>query len=508
MNKYLLLLLLLPVKTIYCQTYNDEALLYSRSSITGTARTAGTAGAVGSVGADLGSLAVNPAGIGLYRSSDLSITPGLVINNNEAQFNGSFKNQSATKISINQAGIAFTKVFKKASSNNDFSFNSVKLNTFSFAINYQRQNNFSRTINFDGYNATNSGIDVYNAYLNSTKQPLSTDNYPVEMVLAHQANLLGYDTVSGNYFSNVHGPLQQAGTIATKGGVDQIDLTLGGNVNDKFYFGAGLGVPILTYFNDASFSEYNSKDSLSRFQDYTFSTNLRTTGIGVNAKFGIIYRPAAWMRLGVAYQTPTFYNITETYSANMTASFDTAYNQISAQAYPFKYKMRSPMKGTVSASFYLKEHGFFSVDYEFQNYGSSRFNFGNDYKGFTASTNADEKKYYTFGHVVRAGFEGSYKSLRARVGYSFSSTPYKKDFITKGFAEATHSATAGIGYRGKHFYADFAYVFGFTKDATVPYADFEVRNTLTSHRMLLTLGWKIFREETAVKKTRQPKMNF
>lgn len=508
MNKCLFLFFLLTAKNIFGQTYSDEALLYSRSSLTGSARTTGTGGAVGSVGADLGSIAVNPAGIGLYRSSDVCITPSININHNEAQFNGSFKNQSVTKISFNQAGIVFTKVLKKAVSNNEFSFNSVKLNTFSFAINYQRQTNFSRTVNFDGYNSSNSGIDAYNYYLNSTKNPLNTDNYPVEMVLAHQTNLIGYDSISGNYYSNVHSPLQQAGTIATKGGIDQIDFTLGGNVNDKFYFGAGLGIPILTYFNNCSFSEYNTKDSLSGFQDYTFSTNLRTTGVGVNAKFGIIYRPTAWMRIGVAYQIPTFYSITESYSAYLTTTFDTSYSQLSAEAYPFKYKLRSPMKGTVSASFYLKEHGFFSMDYEFQNYGSSRFNFGTDYKSFTDQTNADEKKYYTFGHVVRAGFEGAYKSLRARVGYSFSSTPYKKEFINKGFAETTHNATLGLGYRGKHFYADFAYVFGFTKDATSPYADFEVKNTLISHRMLLTLGWKIFREENAVKKTRQPKMNF
>jgi hypothetical protein len=92
---------------------------------------------------------------------------------------------------------------------------------------------------------------------------------------------------------------------------------------------------------------------------------------------------------------------------------------------------------------------------------------------------------------VRTGFEGSYKSLRLRAGYVFTSTPYKGDLLVKGFTEMRHNATAGIGYRGKRFYADLAYVFGITKSDAQPYADFDVRNTNISHTIFLTLGWRI-----------------
>ena len=506
MKKYLLLVALLSGKYIFAQ-YTDEALMYSRSGVTGTARTAGSSGAFGSVGADLGSVTVNPAGLGLYRSTDICVTPSLVVGSNESQFDGSFKSQSSTKLSFSQAGIAFTKLFKKPGGNSDFSFNSTRVNSISFAINYQRQAGFGRTESFDGYNTSNSGIDAYTYYANATGQPLTTDNYPVEMVLARSANLIGYDSVTGNYFSNVHSPLHQSGIVSTKGGADQINLAFGGNVNDKFYFGIGLGIPILTYFNDAQFSESNTTDSTSGFRDYTFGSSLRSTGLAVNAQFGIIYRPVTWMRLGIAYHMPTFYSITETYSSYMTTNFDTSYSSQSADAYPFKYKLRTPMKGTVSASFYLKEHGFFSVDYEFQNYGASRFNFGTDEKGFTDQVNAEEKKNFAFGHVVRAGFEGAYKTLRVRAGYAFSSTPYKKDAIVKGFAAARHNASLGIGYRGNRFYADFAYVLGFTKDDNQPYADFDVKNTLLSHNMLLTLGFKISKDPAAATQKKRERSN-
>jgi hypothetical protein len=490
--------------------YTNESLLYARSSIYGTARTAGAAGAFGSVGADLGAISINPAGLGLYRSTDIAVTPSIVVNNNEGQLDGSFSNQGNVKFNFTQAGMVFTKLFHKQTSGNEFSFNTTRLNSISFGLSYQRQAGFSRTQYFEGYNNTNSGIDAFTDYVNSTHQPLTPDNYPIEMLLAYDANLIGYNSINGSYFSNARGPIAQVGKITSKGGIDQVEFNIGGNVSDKFYFGLGLGVPILTYFNDAAFGEYNSGDSASAFQDYTFGYSLRNTGVGVNAKFGFIYRPATWMRFGVAYQIPTFWSITETYSTYIAANFDTAYYPIDAYADPFKYKLRSPMKGTASLSFFLKEHGFFSFDYEFQNYGASRFDFGSQFKNEATQVNALEKKNFTFGHVLRAGFEGAYKTLRVRVGYAFSSTPYKKDALVKGYAAARNNATAGIGYRGNRFYVDFAYVFGFMKDADNPYADFEVRNTLTSHTMFLTLGYKISKDNPPVKKkqAREPRMSF
>lgn len=498
MKKWWPLLLLVVSSRLAAQSYNDEGLLYIRSGTFGTARTIGAGGAFGSVGADLGSLAINPAGIGVYRSFDFSVTPMLDIQKNEAQFNGSFKNQSATRPAITQGGIVFTKLFKRNA--NEFSFSSNKLNSISFAINYQRRNTFSRSQSFTGYNTNNSAIDAYVAYANSTGAPINFDNYSAAVVLAQSAGLIAYDTFTNSYYSGVLAPLQQSGTFNTRGAIDQVDLTFGGNINDKVYFGATLGIPIATYVNTASFKEVNVYDSTSAFWDYTFESSLRTSGLGITGKFGLIYRPVAWARIGLAYHMPSFYSLTESYSTTLTANYDSGYYYLPADAYPLKYKFRTPMRGVASASFYFKEHGFFSVDYEFLNYGSARFNLGTGNKTATDQINSLQKSTYTFGHVVRAGVEGSYKTLRVRGGYSFTSSPYNKASVTKGFTAARHTASAGIGYRGRRFYADLAYVFGITKDVNLPYADWEVKNTLISHSLFLTIGWKISKDNAPVRK--------
>ena len=51
-----------------------DALKYSQQDIRGTARYMGMAGAFGALGGDITTLSQNPAGIGVYRNSDIAAT--------------------------------------------------------------------------------------------------------------------------------------------------------------------------------------------------------------------------------------------------------------------------------------------------------------------------------------------------------------------------------------------------------------------------------------------------
>ena len=65
------------------QTFED-AVQFSRIQNWGTARSAGMAGAFGALGGDLSTLSANPAGIGVFRKSEISITPSLNFANTKA----------------------------------------------------------------------------------------------------------------------------------------------------------------------------------------------------------------------------------------------------------------------------------------------------------------------------------------------------------------------------------------------------------------------------------------
>lgn len=111
--------------TLQAQSYETDALMYTRSQIAGTARTSATGGAFGAVGADLGSVSINPAGLGLFRSIDVSFTPGLQLAFNNSKFNNNITTGSRTGLYVGQAGIAWTVFTKKgASAPDEISFTS------------------------------------------------------------------------------------------------------------------------------------------------------------------------------------------------------------------------------------------------------------------------------------------------------------------------------------------------------------------------------------------------
>ena len=52
-----------------------DALRFSRTEWSGTARFIGAGGAFGAVGADFSALSTNPASIGLFKKTEISFTP-------------------------------------------------------------------------------------------------------------------------------------------------------------------------------------------------------------------------------------------------------------------------------------------------------------------------------------------------------------------------------------------------------------------------------------------------
>lgn len=488
MKTKLLILLSIIANVAGAQSYYSDALLYTRNFVPGTARSAGVAGAFGAVGADLSSTSINPAGLALYRSGDASVTPAMSIVNTNADYLGSPAKSPSTRFYFGQAGIVWAIPVNRATSG--ISFGSNPLRFVTVAINYSRQSMFNRKIAYGNVNPNNTTINSYADYLNSTQTPVA--NAPDEIRLAWETYLLDYDAVNNVYYSNVPAPVSQLGEITTRGAKDNIDFALGFNLNDKVYLGTGVGVSILNYYNTAWYGEdaVNVADTTSAFRTYTYSTDLRIRGLGANFNIGFLYRPAPWLRFGLAYHMPTFYNLNDNYTASTSSTFDTASYQYNAYYDLFTYKYRTPMKGVFSMAFFIKQYAFITADYEFLNYGGNRFNFGRSYQSSTDLENNFIKNNLTYGHNVRVGVEGAIKVLRLRAGYAWSSSPYKGSYNAGEYNEMRHYATGGLGYRGKIFYADLAYVYSISKDiSNTPASDY-VRNRFNQHQVLLTVGFR------------------
>ncbi|MDR1181825.1 MAG: hypothetical protein LBL13_07585, partial [Bacteroidales bacterium] len=100
--------------------------------------------------------------------------------------------------------------------------------------------------------------------------------------------------------------------------------------------------------------------------------------------------------------------------------------------------------------------------------------------------------YYKGTHNVRAGVEINLTPVAFRLGYSYTSNPYKN--VDKD--GTTHVIAAGIGFKTRYFFMDFAYRYRILKDKSVLYTASNINpyNTeLVNQQFALTLGWKIGR---------------
>ena len=85
------------------ETYDNARL--ATQDLNGTARYVGMGGAMDALGADLSTISTNPAGIGLFRSSQVKLSMGIMGQEDAADF----ADASKSHVSFDQAGFVYAK---------------------------------------------------------------------------------------------------------------------------------------------------------------------------------------------------------------------------------------------------------------------------------------------------------------------------------------------------------------------------------------------------------------
>ena len=100
-----------------------DALKYSQQDIRGTARYMGMAGAFGALGGDITTLSQNPAGIGVYRNSDIAATIDLSNQVSSVNTAGNRMSDSKFNVSCNNFGFVWTvRINQEALKNKKYGF--------------------------------------------------------------------------------------------------------------------------------------------------------------------------------------------------------------------------------------------------------------------------------------------------------------------------------------------------------------------------------------------------
>jgi hypothetical protein len=247
---------------------------------------------------------------------------------------------------------------------------------------------------------------------------------------------------------------------------------------------------MIRYYERASYSEVDHKDTIFDFRQFTRYDYLETHGSGFNIKFGFIYRAAEWLRIGGAFHSPSWFgNMRDYWYADMSSLFDDGDNFYKpSPSGEYYYELTTPWRVMGSAAFIFGQNGLLSMDYEFADYSSARLD-ANDY-GFTQENNTIEDSYSS-GHHVRVGTEWRYDIFSFRGGFDWATSPYQNN-INDG---ERMSFSLGTGLRQKFFFIDLAYVWSRTESDyyfynTSAVQPNPVQNELITSSILLTLGAK------------------
>ena len=459
-----------------------DALKMVQPDIVGSARYLGMAGAFGALGGEASAIKDNPAGLGIFRTSEISATLNVMSQSSDAKWNGSSTNDNLMKIGFNTFG--FIKV---NSTRRDQNSSSGLINS-NWAFTANKIKSFDRNSSINGVNQLSS-ITHYMSYftegiassdLSSANKPYDNINVPWLSVIGYQGFLINpVGTNSWESLLNANENVKPTYNIKESGAINEYAISWAGNFGNSLFIGASANLKSIDYSMTSQYSEtFGGGGGMS------LTNTVSTTGAGFSFNLGAIYRPTDILRLGVSVLSPTFLTLTDENYANLDyyLTKDTNGNFDTPSAYNSSYMLVTPWKVNASAALIFGKKGLLSAEYSKSYSTNSYFAYTNG--GTSGYLEENKGLKSTLENVQTIKFGAEYKvsnSLAVRVGFanmSAGSNPSSDKWLRTNTTRTdveyfldnnTNFYTAGIGYRLTNWYIDFAYVNKATDETFYPY---------------------------------------
>lgn len=454
-----------------------DAIRYSDDAIQGTARFRSMSGAFGALGGDMSSVNINPAGSVIFTTSHASISAGLFNTNNDVSYFGTLNSTSNTNIDINQFGAAF--IFKNTDANS-------KWKRFALSVAYDRSTDYDDDWIASGVNDNNSIVEYFQTFANGRRLdeisalpgetlPQAYNEIGSFFGYANQQAFLGFegfliDPVNDTddnteYVPNIAGSgvnntpeseFNQRYAYVARGYNGKMAFNFATSYNDRLHFGLNLNVHFINYERTTLFSESNNNIG-SVVTDVDFENNLLTTGGGFSFQLGGIAKITEALRVGVSYNSPTWFRINEETSqflASTRVENNTNITQIVnpnvINIFP-EYRFQTPGRLTGSLAYVFGKKGLLSFDYSVRDYTNASFRPTSD-PDFSV-LNTDIRNLLDTAQTYRLGGEYRFKQLSVRGGYRMEESPYKDDSF---YGDLT-GYSFGLGYNFGNFNLDLAF---------------------------------------------------
>ena len=422
-----------------------DALRYSRLDFGGTARTQAIGGAQTALGADAGNLSGNPAGLGLFRRSEFSFTPGVNFGNTSSKVDGLASVDQRHNLNLSGFGLVFANRKSDGTEGN--------WRGGAFGIGFTRQNHFQNKFNYGRQTGDTEATILESIAESATRNGLSSGTTASSLDdLAYDAALINYDTDRDDYYAvDRQGQIRQTEDVVSKGGQNQWDFSYGTSYRDVLFLGGSIGFSTLRYNQERTYREIENS-ATTAFQDLTIRDEFTTTGNGINARLGFIVKPVDFIRFGASFQTPTYFSMRDEYITSLQTQNTSAFNGETDPG-EYEYRLTTPTRVTGGVAVIAGKYGFFSGDVEYVDYTRARLRDDADNAVFQGSNN-DISSLYRSAVNVRLGAEGRFDIFRVRGGFALYGDPYenstydrKKTFLT-----------AGVGIKQANYFFDLALV--------------------------------------------------
>lgn len=507
-----------------------DAYQLTRTDLRGTARFMSMAGAFGALGGDLSSLNQNPAGIGVYRGSEIGVTLDInMMSSKTDAYRSQSESVDKTKVYCNNFGYIGT-----------IQTGSSIAPTFSWGAAYSRVGSFDRVYRGSfgslGTSMTNYIADFTTAQgpstaaLNGYEQgydPYFDSDCDWLSILSYNAYMINPRGNSDNEYAGWWQPGAQGDatySVRERGYIDEYDINFGGNIANIVYWGMGFGIFDLNYSQQVFYDEQvtgaripNRDATATVTGDGYFSLdNFKSiSGTGFNFKIGAILKPVNEFRVGFAVHTPTWYNLTTDFDAMAEYSFSTFGEGSSSETTPlygYDWKLKSPWRLIGSVAGVIGGRGILSLDYEYNAYPDMTV--GDDDYTFNDVTD-DIKNYFRGSSTIRVGAEYRVTpQFSVRAGYSHRSSDVKAEAYNQdiqvytagtqpGFTldNTEQHITCGLGFRVSGFYIDAAYVHRNRKSEFQPFTSYSGANgdwisspkaklTSNDNNLVFSIGYK------------------
>jgi hypothetical protein len=505
-----------------------DAYKYSQTDLGGTARYLGMGGAFGALGGDISVMNANPAGLAVYRSSEVVTTLSHRGISTRADWQGSVASGSSSRFGFDN--IAYVCYFPTSNDagvigwNAGFSYNRIKDFHRSYRMrgmgdsDYSLSDYIAERANAKGRHADDLlYTDRYNPYAAQNGNDwLSILGYDAVFIDAFSDNKTKYFSTFGNDVNGSWQPFQLAGrelNVKERGAIDLYNIAFGLNISDIVLIGADIAITDIDYHYTSFFAEDFTNKNYLELENW-----LTTKGSGYALNAGIIIRPVNFLRLGAAYNSPTWYKMTDYYQA--TANSDTDYyseireNIHTPEDALSDYKYRTPDKWLFSVAAIIGQSALISVDYELINYENMKMY---DWEGIEdQTTNEEIKANFDSAGTLRVGGEVKVTPRFAvRAGAAWIANPMKNilknamdEVYTVGtiphytIEKSLTNYSIGLGYRfTPSFYIDIACVLKAQKEDLYAFSNiYKEGNKIISSQaaslktnttqISLTLGYK------------------